>query len=83
HPDGTPGDGATKPGPKITFYAEVPSAGTYRLYLDFQHRGVVRTAEFTVVASGDDPATPHRSKSPSSDAPSPSQSGHGSSGHGH
>ncbi|WP_020579831.1 hypothetical protein [Actinopolymorpha alba] len=50
HPDGEPGDGKTKAGPDITFYAEVPSAGSYRLYLDFQHEGVVRTAEFTAHA---------------------------------
>ncbi len=52
HPDGEPGDGATKPGPAITFFAEVPSAGSYRLYLDFKHGGVVRTAEFTVATDG-------------------------------
>lgn len=50
HPDGEPGDGVTKPGPDITFFAEVPSAGEYRLFLDFQHQGVVRTAEFTAHA---------------------------------
>ena len=50
HPDGEPGDGRTKAGPGISFYAEVPSTGTYRLYLDFKHGGQVRTAEFTVVA---------------------------------
>ncbi|MGH3388697.1 MAG: hypothetical protein ACRDOO_07450, partial [Actinomadura sp.] len=50
HPDGEPGDGRTRPGPDITFAVEVPSAGTYRLYLDFQHEGKVRTAEFTAVA---------------------------------
>jgi hypothetical protein len=38
------------PGPAITFHAEVPSAGAYRLYLDFQHAGQVRTAEFTALA---------------------------------
>ncbi|WP_028922138.1 hypothetical protein [Pseudonocardia acaciae] len=48
HPDGSPGDGRTAPGPTVTFVAEVPSAGTYRLFLDFQHGGVVRTAAFTV-----------------------------------
>lgn len=41
---------AARPGPAIAFDAEVPSAGTYRLYLDFQHGGRVHTAEFTVVA---------------------------------
>lgn len=50
HPDGTPGDGKTKPGPGVVFYAAVPSTGTYHLYLDFQHDGVVRTAAFTVSA---------------------------------
>lgn len=49
HPDGAPGDGRTSPGPAITFYAEAPSTGTYRLYLDFQHDNKVRTAEFTIV----------------------------------
>ncbi|MGW6247357.1 hypothetical protein [Streptomyces roseolus] len=48
HPEGHPGDGATAPGPAIGFMAVAPSAGTYRLFLDFQHDGVVRTAEFTV-----------------------------------
>jgi hypothetical protein len=52
HPDGEPGDGKTEPGPDIVLYAEVPSAGTYRLYLDFKHGDVVRTAEFTAVAGG-------------------------------
>jgi len=51
HPDGTPGDGRTPAGPEITFFAEVPSVGAYRLYLDFQHAGTVRTAEFTLTAT--------------------------------
>ncbi|NUS73247.1 MAG: hypothetical protein HOQ05_07560 [Corynebacteriales bacterium] len=51
HPDGEPGDGKTKAGPSIVFYAEIPSAGKYRLYLDFKHGGTVRTVEFTVEAS--------------------------------
>lgn len=50
HPDGAPGDGRTHAGPGIVFYAEVPSAGSYRLFLDFRHGGVVRTAAFTAVA---------------------------------
>lgn len=51
HPDGEPGDGKTPPGPSIVFYVEVPTTGTYRLYLDFRHGDVVRTAEFTAVAA--------------------------------
>lgn len=48
HPEGEPGDGTTAPGPEIAFMAVAPTVGTYRLYLDFQHNDVVRTAEFTV-----------------------------------
>lgn len=39
------------PGPEVPFVAEVPSAGDFHLYFDFQHAGVVRTAEFYVPAS--------------------------------
>ncbi|WP_151476369.1 hypothetical protein [Streptomyces albicerus] len=58
HPNGEPGDGRTKSGPGISFTATAPSTGTYRLFLDFKHQGVVRTAAFTVhagtaAASGD------------------------------
>jgi hypothetical protein len=37
-------------GPEIAFDVEVPTPGTYRLFLDFQHGGVVRTASLTAVA---------------------------------
>ena len=37
-----------KGGPGITFGTTFPTAGTYSLFLDFQHAGKVRTAEFTV-----------------------------------
>ena len=45
HPEAT-GDA----GPAITFVAEVPSTGAYRLFLDFRHGDVVRTAAFTATA---------------------------------
>jgi len=48
HPMGSPGDGVTAAGPEIGFHMTFPSAGDYRLFLDFQHAGAVRTAEFTV-----------------------------------
>ena len=41
----------------MKFAAEVPSAGTYRLFLDFKHGDVVRTAEFTLTTAGT-PAAP-------------------------
>lgn len=37
-----------KGGPSITFATTFPTAGTYSLFLDFQHEGAVHTAEFTV-----------------------------------
>jgi hypothetical protein len=48
HPTGEPGDGETAAGPGITFATTTPSAGSYRLFLDFRHGDVVRTAAFTV-----------------------------------
>ena len=41
-------DPGMKGGPAITFGTTFPTAGTYRLYLDFQLAGAVHTAEFTV-----------------------------------
>jgi len=50
HPTGEPGDGVTPAGPGITFATTTPSPGSYRLFLDFRHGDVVRTATFTVTA---------------------------------
>ncbi|MFF3333403.1 hypothetical protein ACFYWX_28275 [Streptomyces sp. NPDC002888] len=64
HPGGEPGDGATEPGPDISFTATAPSSGTYRLFLDFKHEGRVHTAAFTVRSDGPrvagEPAGGHR-----------------------
>jgi hypothetical protein len=38
------------PGPDVDFATTAPSAGTYRLFLDFKHGDTVRTASFTVEA---------------------------------
>ena len=46
HPEDGP------PGPEVAFATTFPDHGTYRLFLDFKHAGKVRTAEFTVTASG-------------------------------
>ncbi|MGW0250726.1 hypothetical protein ACWDYH_29240 [Nocardia goodfellowii] len=72
HPEGEPGDGVTPPGPGITFFVTAPSAGDYRLFLDFQHEGVVRTAEFTVGVGASASAAPAPSH-----ASEPAQPGHG------
>lgn len=74
HPEGTPGDGVTKPGPDVIFYATTPSTGTYRMFLDFQHNGVVRTAEFTATAADFSP-------SPAEAAPPPEPAGAQPGGH--
>ncbi|MFC9504108.1 hypothetical protein [Streptomyces sp. NPDC057002] len=71
HPNGEPGDGTTRPGPAVSFTATAPSAGSYRLFLDFKHEGKVRTAAFTVRAGGAAAAEP--------DTPE----GHADDGHGH
>ena len=75
HPAGEPGDGTTEPGPDVTFYATAPSTGDYRLFLDFQHDGVVRTAEFTARA-GEPPVG-------TAAAPTDQADGHAGDGHGH
>ncbi len=46
-------------GPTVPFIAELPSAGTYRLFFDFAHDGEVRTAAFTVEASAGDGGDDH------------------------
>ncbi|MQY05207.1 hypothetical protein [Actinomadura macrotermitis] len=51
HPGGAPGDGVTPAGPEIAFHAAVPGPGAYRLFLDFKHGDVVRTAAFTAVVA--------------------------------
>ncbi|MEU5096804.1 hypothetical protein [Streptomyces sp. NPDC020996] len=75
HPDGEPGDGATKSGPDVSFSTTAPSAGTYRLFFDFKHGDTVRTAAFTVRVG-----TPAESRTaPSGD----STGGHEDDGHRH
>lgn len=51
HPNGEPGDGITPSGPEISFHTVVPGPGTYRLFLDFKHHDVVRTAAFTLTTT--------------------------------
>jgi hypothetical protein len=51
---GHPGERAGA-GPTIPFAATFPSAGRYRLFLEFEHAGAVHVAEFTVrVEAGDE-----------------------------
>ncbi|HEV2779728.1 MAG TPA: hypothetical protein VGX25_10035 [Actinophytocola sp.] len=75
HPLGTPGDGTTPAGPQVRFAVEVPTAGQYRLFLDFQHGGTVRTAEFTLDAAGTAPPMPAPAQAPAE--PSGDDHGHG------
>ncbi|MBC7299744.1 MULTISPECIES: hypothetical protein [Nocardia] len=79
HPEGAPGDGVTPAGPGVDFVVNAPSTGDYRLFLDFQHQGVVRTAEFTlsVTTSNEAAAAPTAPTAPTAPA------NHGAPGHGH
>jgi hypothetical protein len=52
HPEGEPGGPGT-----ITFGVEYPSAGRYRLFLQFRDAGEVRTAAFTREVTGSASAT--------------------------
>ncbi|MFJ2593737.1 hypothetical protein [Streptomyces erythrochromogenes] len=65
HPEGSPNDGTTKPGPGISFMATAPTPGGYRLFLDFKHQGTVRTAAFTLYTNGTTtaPTTQHEDHS--------------------
>ena len=69
HPMGEAGDPTTPSGPDIGFHTTFPSAGSYRLFLDFQHRGVVRTAAFTVNIG-------ERGRADTAPAPGGGQTGH-------
>jgi hypothetical protein len=53
HAEGTVGEAADDTGgPDIAFATTFPTAGTYRLFLDFRAGEVVRTAAFTVEVRG-------------------------------
>lgn len=81
HPAGSPEDGKTKSGPGITFYATAPSAGAYRLFLDFRHHDQVRTAAFIVTASQPgDAQEPAPSTSAAPPPVSASEAGHSHGG---
>lgn len=83
HPEGEPGDGKTEPGPDVTFFAEAPTAGTYRLFLDFKVEGTVRTAEFTVdvgAGGGTAPSAPPAGVTPGESGVTPGQE-EGTDGH--
>ncbi|MCX2946777.1 hypothetical protein [Lentzea sp. NEAU-D7] len=69
HPQDAPGAG-----PDVKFAVEVPTPGRYRLFLDFQHDGKVRTASFTLHTSGSAPAPAPTTATPT---PSDDHGGHG------
>ena len=71
HPEGGPPAGPG--GPDVRFDADVPSAGDYRLFLDFRHDGVVRTAAFGLHA----PAAGSTSTGPATNDDEDGHEGHG------
>ena len=86
HPS-TEAKAGLKGGPQITFGTTFPTAGTYSLFLDFQHAGKVRTAEFTVNVGSTGTAIVPPTELPSANqtqGPNPSQTpGHEETPHGH
>ena len=76
-------------GPEVRFATTFPTAGTYRLFLDYQHGGKVRTAAFTVeVAKAGPTATPTPTTAPTKAVPTNPRKAapstpHGTPGHGH
>ena len=75
-----------KGGPEIKFATTFPTAGTYSLFLDFQHAGAVRTAEFTVKVGADGTAIVPPQQLPTTKAPAtkaPATPGHETTPHGH
>jgi len=82
HPLGEPGDGRTRPGPRVQFAVEVPSAGIYRLYLDFQHQEQVRTAEFVLDVTQSNATHTNAPSAPFSAPNQPTSSAPDHGGHG-
>lgn len=78
-------EAGSKGGPEITFATTFPTAGTYSLFLDFQHAGVVRTAEFTVQVGADRTAIVPPTPVPTAAAPTATATtpGHEETPHGH
>lgn len=48
--EGPPAGAARTAGPALTLTVDVPSAGTYRIFVEFRHAGAVQGVEFTVPA---------------------------------
>ena len=76
HPGGEPGDGRTKPGPDISFGAQVPSTGVYHLFLDFKHDGIVRTVQFRLDTTRDAPTASGGAQQDQKSEESADQDGH-------
>lgn len=66
-----------EPGPGIDFATAFPEPATYRLFLDFQHRGTVRTAAFTVESGGAPSSGAQSDNDASGDDHSEEGDGHG------
>ncbi|MBB1246177.1 hypothetical protein GL263_21855 [Streptomyces durbertensis] len=69
HPGGGADSGEARPGPDVAFTAIAPSAGAYRLFLDFRHGGEVRTASLTL----DVPAAAGSAKPDPAEQPDPTE----------
>ena len=66
-------------GPEVEFATSFPTHGTYRLFFDFKHGDEVRTADFTVDASG----TPGGTSGETDEGAENPDDSHGGDDHGH
>jgi hypothetical protein len=66
-------------GPEVEFATSFPTHGTYRLFFDFKHGDEVRTADFTVDASG----TPGGTSGGTDEGAEDPDDSHGGDDHGH
>ncbi|NEK56913.1 hypothetical protein GCU56_03385 [Geodermatophilus sabuli] len=56
HPADGPAGAAPAPGPHVGVLTTAPTAGTYRVFLDFRHGDAVHTAAFTVTTTAPEEA---------------------------
>lgn len=82
HPGVEAAPGETSGSAEVDFEVQAPSPGRYRLYLDFRHGGVVRTATFVLEAPAL-PAAPEPTAEADPDDSGDSGASTGGTGHDH
>ncbi|MBO3734525.1 hypothetical protein [Glycomyces niveus] len=83
HPEGEEPQAGDLSGPTVAFATEVPTAGRYYLYFDFQVEGRVHSAAFVVDTAGETPDAVPTEPAEDDAAPTEPESTHEDDGHGH